>query len=688
MKILSVHIDRFGVLSDRTFEMSPGFTVFYGPNESGKTSAMEFIRTALVPSPQRNRYPKYSKTDSGTLTVDDDGTVRRIELIGRNHSGDIPECISELDPYVFRTIFAMGASELNSDDTISSGDIRSRFLMMPGGEVMPRLLKEFSDESDSILGKTVRSNSELSDIDTRLSEISTKIKSLKESFSAYGSLDAQKRNLIDEERRLTAMSEQENSQKVSAAIYESNQNNIVKLRDLEDQLKNLGEFTAAGFDERSLFDRLSEKKRDSSDALSIAEKEFRDSAEGLRNPDLLCECADELILLPDRLRAYGSSSNGTGAAYKTNKTVAVAGLFTAVAGVVLSLYNPIAFVLVPIGTLVAFIGLRKKKINVCTASDNDELRIVISSYMKKFGFEEKGAEADAQYLAETARRARVYAESRKKYEEVKAKATEDSNKLSEFLQPYGGEDGFEVAVQKTKKSMYLKERIESLKEVLSGSGIDSDAEKGPLDSIPEDYQQRLAEISRKIGGLEAEMKRIMESDELDNLIDAREALMSKRMDVLRRGAESIIKKRICEIACGEAYDNMKPGVTQTADRYLSMMTSGRYRLVSDPREKSISVSEGSNIKQLDRCSSGLRAQILLSLKLSIAKELGNGKIPMILDDVTLPFDSERKAGAVRALSEISAEMQVIMFTCDRETYDLCRSNQHNGVVCTIMNKGR
>ena len=48
MKILSVHIDRFGVLSDRTFEMSPGFTVFYGPNESGKTSAMEFIRTAEI----------------------------------------------------------------------------------------------------------------------------------------------------------------------------------------------------------------------------------------------------------------------------------------------------------------------------------------------------------------------------------------------------------------------------------------------------------------------------------------------------------------------------------------------------------------------------------------------------------------------------------------------------------------
>ena len=42
-------------------------------------------------------------------------------------------------------------------------------------------------------------------------------------------------------------------------------------------------------------------------------------------------------------------------------------------------------------------------------------------------------------------------------------------------------------------------------------------------------------------------------------------------------------------------------------------------------------------------------------------------MPVILDDVLLPFDSERKEGAIRALAGIADEMQVLLFTCDEET---------------------
>ena len=52
-----------------------------------------------------------------------------------------------------------------------------------------------------------------------------------------------------------------------------------------------------------------------------------------------------------------------------------------------------------------------------------------------------------------------------------------------------------------------------------------------------------------------------------------------------------------------------------------------------------------------------------------AKELGGGKVPMILDDVLLTFDTSRKEGAVRALAEVSSEMQIILFTCDDQTRD-------------------
>ncbi|HEY2760048.1 MAG TPA: ATP-binding protein, partial [Pirellulales bacterium] len=55
MKLLNVHVDGFGIWSDITLaDLSPHCTVFYGPNEAGKTTLLEFIRAVLYGfSPQR-----------------------------------------------------------------------------------------------------------------------------------------------------------------------------------------------------------------------------------------------------------------------------------------------------------------------------------------------------------------------------------------------------------------------------------------------------------------------------------------------------------------------------------------------------------------------------------------------------------------------------------------------------------
>ena len=66
-------------------------------------------------------------------------------------------------------------------------------------------------------------------------------------------------------------------------------------------------------------------------------------------------------------------------------------------------------------------------------------------------------------------------------------------------------------------------------------------------------------------------------------------------------------------------------------------------------------------------SSGLRAQVLLSVKLAVAREMGEGRVPVILDDVLLPFDTGRKEGALRALAGLAEDMQTLLFTCDAET---------------------
>ena len=44
MRIKSVYISAFGGLEDKRIEFKDGFNVFYGENEKGKTTVMNFIK--------------------------------------------------------------------------------------------------------------------------------------------------------------------------------------------------------------------------------------------------------------------------------------------------------------------------------------------------------------------------------------------------------------------------------------------------------------------------------------------------------------------------------------------------------------------------------------------------------------------------------------------------------------------
>jgi len=74
MKVRDVQIDGFGVWSGLSVDSMPeGMTVFYGPNEAGKTTLMNFLRTMFYGStPERRmRYlpPVYGGKPGGAIRV-------------------------------------------------------------------------------------------------------------------------------------------------------------------------------------------------------------------------------------------------------------------------------------------------------------------------------------------------------------------------------------------------------------------------------------------------------------------------------------------------------------------------------------------------------------------------------------------------------------------------------------------
>src|SRR5678815_1718176 len=66
MRIENIHIDGFGVWNDQTWgPLGPGLNIFHGPNETGKSTLMAFIRSLLFGFDRRGSTRRYEPVKGG-----------------------------------------------------------------------------------------------------------------------------------------------------------------------------------------------------------------------------------------------------------------------------------------------------------------------------------------------------------------------------------------------------------------------------------------------------------------------------------------------------------------------------------------------------------------------------------------------------------------------------------------------
>ena len=710
MRIRSVSIRSFGSLRDRSYGVSEGMTVFHGPNESGKTTVMEFIRTCLVPSNKRNQYPAREKTDSGTLVYEQDGEERTLRLVQKAVGGDRPRMPTGTDdPSLFRSVFAMTPADLDDEKVVTEGGIRSRFLTVPGGDAMPSARAAAEEVWSKSLGKRSNSSSRVIALESESSALDAEISQASALTDSYGQLDCQRSELSV---RLSALQEESRSSVAAKTIhdvYVSNTGNYGRLRSLSEEREALGEFVTVTAEDEAEMARLRAESAQRQTALK--ELQERRSAEeaDLMGADRRKIAARSAAIesLPGKLQAYREDSRrlrslDTGAprpprplpspAPEKRRIGALfaAGVLLTVLGVIAALFvHPYAIALSVVGLIAAAIGSRRpaeaprtersdehdgadaeaESIRQRMSSFEDEVLGIISD----IGAESLGIEDDVAYLT----KARDAAVSLSKLDNdimrARMEQGEANTRLLSFTQRFSGEEGFAANLAKTRRAAEIDRERDVIRSAISEAGLDPDNPDCPVEYDGDPAGEEIGEVRQRIGAIEERMRAILDTDELERMMDRRAQLESEMHSALDEGAVGLLACAIADSACEEIYSQVQPGVIATADRYLSMMTDGRYRIDTDPRSKDLSIRFGDETKGIGAWSSGLRAQVLLSVKLAVAKEMGGGEVPVILDDVLLPFDSERKAGACRALAELSSEMQVLMFTCDAETAEICRS---------------
>ncbi|MCA9230333.1 MAG: AAA family ATPase [Planctomycetales bacterium] len=142
MKITAAKIEGFGVWHDLKLDnLSGKLTAFYGANEAGKTTLMQFVRSVMygVSPTRRERYlpPRFGGRPGGSLGIvdgdvsfqltriadrgPDDLGLATIEMANGQAGGDrlLREALSDVDEATFNNIFAIGLSEIQELNSLN-----------------------------------------------------------------------------------------------------------------------------------------------------------------------------------------------------------------------------------------------------------------------------------------------------------------------------------------------------------------------------------------------------------------------------------------------------------------------------------------------------------------------------------------------------------------------------------------
>ncbi|HWB69897.1 MAG TPA: hypothetical protein VG518_07955, partial [Solirubrobacterales bacterium] len=220
----------------------------------------------------------------------------------------------------------------------------------------------------------------------------------------------------------------------------------------------------------------------------------------------------------------------------------------------------------------------------------------------------------------------------------------------------------------------LIERTEGMNvDALEAQREEAEGEVGAL-------EEQLHTLDVRIGELGAE-KRKMES--LDGAARAAEELQ-QRVAELRGLTERYVRLYMANWALAGAIDSYrrehKGPLLKRADELFPELTCGSFQGLEvgfDESDEPILVGVRANGRKapVGVMSTGTREQLYLALRLASLERYidAHGPMPVILDDVVLHSDPERKTAILKALAELGRRTQVIAFTHDPQVIALAQS---------------
>ncbi len=327
MRIEELYLDGFGHFHQRSVGAGSGpVTVFYGPNEAGKSTLLAFIRATLFGFPSRfnSHYPPLAGgRHGGRITLSDSaGVVYGVERYAGARGGlniatpDGPASNSEAvlqrltgnaTPDLFRNVFAFSLDELQAAASLndSNGTIYSAGQGAPG---LPALRKSLSDHKGQIY-LSRGNNQEVPRLLSTLRDIDAQLHGIEGNAGRYGALTARKSGIDLELQHADAELVSISAQRAEIDRLLNGWDDWIALTNCESQLQDMPRY--ADFPENPIarLDSIEVQIREAREAQDEADGQLR-RAEEAASADIPGE---DLLYDRDRIetirRARGSFDN-------------------------------------------------------------------------------------------------------------------------------------------------------------------------------------------------------------------------------------------------------------------------------------------------------------------------------------------------------------------------------------------
>lgn len=111
--------------------------------------------------------------------------------------------------------------------------------------------------------------------------------------------------------------------------------------------------------------------------------------------------------------------------------------------------------------------------------------------------------------------------------------------------------------------------------------------------------------------------------------------------------------------------SQRPDFLIKASRFMKLLSDGRYEEILMTEAGGFVLKENSRLTPVGESTSrGTKEQMYMAIKIALMTRLDPlGRYPLLLDEVVINFDEQRRLGFYKMIEEIGKERQIIMATC-------------------------